>query len=81
MSNRLHDSWECSTSVPAAQLMPFSLVFPKLKKIVLTEREISVLQYLAKDVGYRTWVEYVKMREWDSVEVVEVMSSVPWVWF
>jgi hypothetical protein len=62
--------------VPAAQLMSFSLVFPNLKMFMVIDR-VFRLNVLSKVTECKDWVEYVKMRERDGVEVVEVESAVP----
>jgi hypothetical protein len=76
--DRLSGGWEENDAcVAAAQLMPFSLVFRGLERILVGREERTVVGYLAEEAGCRDWKEYVLMREREGVEVLEVESAVP----
>jgi hypothetical protein len=55
------------------QMVPYSVLFPKLKKIVVVEDhncDVSTLTETAQLVGAADWKAFVKLREREEVEVV-----------
>jgi hypothetical protein len=62
--------------------MPFSVLFPNLRKIRVEGggpgSHVDNLGELARSVGMESWKNYVKMRERGGVEAVEIIHSQPY---
>ena len=67
-----------SRTVP---VMPFSLLFPNLRKIRVegggSGSDLEKLNEPARRLGMENWKDYVKMRERGGVEAVEIIYSQP----
>jgi len=60
---------------PSPRLLPFSVLFPKLRKIVVVEAhngDESKLTEMAQLAGATDWKAFVKMRERSDAEVVRM---------
>jgi hypothetical protein len=73
----LHDKSLYHQDSPLSLVMPFTLLFPNLRRIYIKSRvtesnsDVDIVNRLAQHMGFSDWKDYVTMREHGGVEVVE----------
>ena len=67
-------SWFQNRPPASSWLMPFSVMFPNLRQIVVDAKffDLATLKEMAQLAGTADWKTFMKLRERDDVEVVEI---------